>query len=98
MGEDTSQAIWIESLKLNTKMLNDPLRFTPHAEYGNCDHPTRLFSGHTLTPEQMKTCYESDRLRYDIQTKKNITVAGMVTIKGREKNVVPRDRFIKKPS
>ena len=36
----------------------------------------------------MKTCYESDRLRYDIQTKKNITVAGMVTIKGREKNVV----------
>jgi hypothetical protein len=88
MGEDTSQAIWIETLKLNTKLLHDPLRFTPHAEYGKCDHPTRLFSGHTITPKQIKTCYESDRRRYDLQTKKDVTVAGMVTIKGREKNVV----------
>jgi hypothetical protein len=47
-GEDVSQGIWIEQLNLKTKLLDDQLRFTPHSEYGNCDHPTRLFSGHTI--------------------------------------------------
>ena len=58
-GEDVSQGIWIEQLNLKTKLLDDQLRFTPHSEYGNCDHPTRLFSGHTITPSQMRVCYDT---------------------------------------